>query len=94
MYNSMSKEDVMKRLTLIQDNIQEAKNDLNDAEKQQLDAISEAMEQLKAEYDRDNEPGGELGEEMERPVVESAPEEYVEFEEVKGNDNNSADIQA
>lgn len=87
MYNNMSKEDIAKRLSLIQNNIQEAKNELNDAEKQQLDAISEAMEQLKAEYDapEPNTTG----------VLESGrPGEYVEFEEVKENDNNSADIQA
>lgn len=94
MYNSMSKEDIAKRLSLIQNNIQEAKNELNDAEKQQLDAISEAMEQLKSEYDKNDELGGELDKEVERPVAESTPEEYVEFEEVKENDNNSADIQA
>ena len=32
MYNNMSKEDIAKRLSLIQNNIQEAKNELNDAE--------------------------------------------------------------
>lgn len=88
MYNSMSTEDIKARISALQNNIQEAKNELNDAEKQQLDAISEAMEQLKAEYDGNDELGGELDKEVERPVAESTPEEYVEFEEVKENDSN------
>ena len=82
MYNNMSKEDIAKRLSLIQNNIQEAKNELNDAEKQQLDTISEAMEQLKAEYEKEN-GGGALDTEVEQLVAESTPEEYVEFEEIK-----------
>ena len=83
MYNNMSTKEITERISALQNNIQEAKNDINDAEKQQLDAISEAMEQLKAEYDRETE-GGVLDTEVERPVVEPTPEdEYVEFEEVK-----------
>ena len=92
MYNNMSKEDIAKRLSLIQNNIQEAKNELNDAEKQQLDAISEAMEQLKTEYDKNDELGGELDKEVERPVAESTPEEYVEFEEINENERHTEDI--
>ena len=53
MYNNMSTEELRKRLSILQDSIQDAKDNANDAEKQQLDAISEAMEQLKAEYDAD-----------------------------------------
>ena len=83
MYNNMSTKEITERISALQNNIQEAKNDINDAEKQQLDAISEAMEQLKAEYDRE-EAGGVLDTEVERPVAEPTLEdEYVEFEEVK-----------
>ena len=53
MYNSMSTEDIKARISALQNNIQEAKNDLNEAEKQQLDSISQAMEQLKAEYEKE-----------------------------------------
>lgn len=53
MYNNMSTEDLKKRISILQDSIQDAKDNANNAEKQQLDAISEAMEQLKAEYDAD-----------------------------------------
>ena len=72
MYNNMSKEDIAKRLSLIQNNIQEAKNELNDAEKQQLDAISEAMEQLKAEYDASEPDTTEILENVDEgePIIE------------------------
>lgn len=72
MYNNMSKEDIAKRLSLIQNNIQEAKNELNDAEKQQLDAISEAMEQLKAEYDASEPDTPEILENVDErePIIE------------------------
>lgn len=53
MYNHMSTEEIKKRLSFIQDSVQEAKNEATDAEKEQLNAIGEAMEQLKAEYDKE-----------------------------------------
>lgn len=53
MYNSMSTEDIKARISALQNNIQDAKNDLNEAEKEQLDSISQAMEQLKAEYEKE-----------------------------------------
>ena len=53
MYNHMSVEDLKKRISLIQDTVQEAKNEATEAEKEQLNAIGEAMEQLKEEYDKE-----------------------------------------
>lgn len=53
MYNNMSTKEITERISALQNNIQEAKNDINDAEKQQLDSISQAMEQLKAEYEKE-----------------------------------------
>lgn len=53
MYNSMSTDDIKARISALQNNIQDAKNDLNEAEKQQLDSISQAMEQLKTEYEKE-----------------------------------------
>ena len=55
MYNHMSTEEIKKRLSFIQDSVQEAKNEATDAEKEQLNAIGEAMEKLKEEYDKENE---------------------------------------
>ena len=88
MYNNMSKEDIAKRLSLIQNNIQEAKNELNDAEKQQLEEISEAMEQLKAEYDADQSDSSPVFEDNQGQVND----EYVEFEEVKDDERHTEDI--
>lgn len=86
MYNSMSTEDIKARISALQNNIQDAKNDLNEAEKQQLDAISEAMEQLKAEYDADQPDAPEILEDV-RP--ETVMDEYVEpIEEIKDGYNN------
>ena len=55
MYDNMSRQDLMKRLNLITDSVQEAKDKANDAEKEQLDTISKAMEELKEAYDKENE---------------------------------------
>lgn len=91
MYNNMSTKDIMERISALQNNIQEAKDDVNESEKQQLDAVSAAMEQLKAEYDR--EDGRILDTEVERLVAESTPEEeYVEFEEIKNDEGHTEDI--
>ena len=69
MYNNMSTEDIKARISALQNNIQDAKDDLNEAEKEQLDAISEAMEKLKAEYDED---------EYVEPIEEIKDEGYTE----------------
>ena len=55
MYNHMSTEEIKKRLSFIQDSVQESKNEATDAEKEQLNAIGEAMEELKKEYDKEEE---------------------------------------
>lgn len=53
MYNNMSTEELTKRLSILQDSINEAKSEESEAEKEQLDKISEAMEQLKSEYEKE-----------------------------------------
>ena len=55
MYNNMSTEDLKKRISILQESINEAQTEESKAEKEQLDAVAEAMEQLKAEYDNENE---------------------------------------
>lgn len=72
MYNSMSTEDIKARISALQNNIQDAKDDLNEAEKEQLDSISQAMEQLKAEYEKET-----VMDEYVEPI-----------EEIKDGDNN------
>lgn len=73
MYNNMSKEDIAKRLSVLQNSVNESKTKLNEAEQKQLEEINAAMEQLKAEYDADQPDSA--------PVLEDSM--YTEFEEIK-----------
>lgn len=81
MYNSMSREDLTKRLSVLQNSINEAKAEENAEEKAKLDAISEAMEQLKAEYEADNQ--SDSPEILEDVRPDTVMDEYVNYEEVK-----------
>lgn len=98
LYNNMSKEDLMKRLNLIKDSVEEAKSAASEAEQKQLEEISNAMDELKKQYDSEPETapaeteggsGGGSPEEMECNMDKpDAPkpvvmDEYTEFEEVK-----------
>ena len=98
LYNNMSKEDLMKRLNLIKDSVEEAKSAASEAEQKQLEEISNAMDELKKQYDSEPEttpaeaeggPGGGSPEEVECNMDKpDAPkpvvmDEYTEFEEVK-----------
>lgn len=67
MYNNMDKDELFKRLSVLQNAINDAKTEQNEAEQQKLQEINEAVEQLKQEYE-------------EKPIV---MDEYVPFEEVK-----------
>ena len=79
LYNEMSREDLMKRLDLIKNTVEEAKNDATEAEQNVLEQINKAAEELKKEYDNESEDttsttpegGGEpeLDNEVERPLV-------------------------
>lgn len=90
MYNNMNREDLMKRLSVLQDSIQTAKDEANDAEKQRLDDANRALEELKESVERGTTP---VDTEMEQPMAEptftdvnsdsNEMDEYVEFEEVK-----------
>jgi len=55
MYNHMSTEELKKRLSILQESINDAQTEESKTEKEKLDAVAEAMEQLKAEYDNENE---------------------------------------
>ena len=77
LYNEMDREELMKRISLVSNQLDEAKNEASEAEQKQLDEITKAMEELKKEYD-----------ELPDPVV---MDEYVEpIEEV--NEENREDI--
>lgn len=52
LYNEMSREDLMKRLNLVKDSVQEAKDEINEAKQKELDEINKAVEELKEEYNK------------------------------------------
>lgn len=74
LYNNMSREDLMKRMSFLQTSVDEAKNTANEAEQKQLEEINKAIEQLKNEYDNLPEgtpvstPEGTGDEQLDRPV--------------------------
>lgn len=52
LYNEMSREDLMKRLNLVKDSVQDAKDEVNEAKQKELDEINKAVEELKEEYNK------------------------------------------
>ena len=52
LYNEMSREDLMKRLNLVKDSIQDAKDEINEAKQKELEEINKAVEELKEEYNK------------------------------------------
>lgn len=73
LYDNMSREDLMKRMSFIQDSIQKAKDEATEAEQKELSEITKAMEELKEAYDKENE---------------TVMDEYVEpVEEIKYDGN-------
>jgi Na+/phosphate symporter len=82
LYNEMSREDLMKRLNLVKDSVQNAKDEVNEAKQKELDEINKAVEELKEEYNKVV---------MEPDSNES--DEYVEpIEEVNENERHTEDI--
>lgn len=79
LYNEMSRDELIKRLNLVKNSVEEAKNNATEAEQDVLEQINKAAEELKKEYDNESEDtpnttteeGGEpeLDNEVERPVV-------------------------
>ena len=81
LYNEMSREELMKRMNFVTDSIQNAKDDVNEAEQKEIDEINKAVEELKKEYDRLEGEGTVLDSEVEQPVAVDTPvvmDEYVE----------------
>lgn len=75
MYNNMSKEDLSKRLSVLQNAIDSAKDKANEADKVALDHANEQLETLKNAY--------------ETPESDKQ-DEYVDFEEVVDETNDKA----
>lgn len=54
LYNEMSREELMNRMSFVQNSIDEAKSEASEAEQKQLEEINNIMEEFKKQYD--NEP--------------------------------------
>ena len=90
LYNNMSREDLMKRMTFLQTSVDGAKNAANEAEQAELEEINKAIEELKNEYNNlpetpelattEGTGDEQLDRPVESPVAEPAPvvmDEYV-----------------
>lgn len=51
MYNSMSTEDLKQRISLLQNTIQDAKDNANELEQKNLEEVNKIMDEFKAQYD-------------------------------------------
>lgn len=51
MYNNMSTEDLKKRISLLQNTIQDAKDNANELEQKNLEEVNKIMDEFKAQYD-------------------------------------------
>lgn len=60
MYNSMSTEDLKQRISLLQNTIQDAKDDANELEQKNLEEINKIMDDFKAQYDEKPENTEEI----------------------------------
>lgn len=81
LYNEMSREELMKRMNFVTNSIQNAKDEINEAEQKEIDEINKAVEELKKEYDKLEVEGTALDSEVEQPVAVDTPvvmDEYVE----------------
>lgn len=55
LYNEMKPEDLMKRMSFLQNSVDEAKTAASEAEQKQIEEINKAIEDLKAAYDNESE---------------------------------------
>ena len=55
MYNSMSTEDLKQRISLLQNTIQDAKDNANELEQKNLEEVNKIMDEFKAQYDEKQE---------------------------------------
>lgn len=80
MYNNMTPEERIMRINSLQDSIKAAKDKANEAEKEKLDKVGEALEQLKESYE---EPSSD---EMDEYVQYEELPTSKEDEEIKGDE--------
>ena len=71
MYNKISNEDLIKRITVLTDAVDKANADVSEKDKQVLDEINKEVEKLKDSI------------ESQEPPKETIMDEYVPYEEIK-----------
>lgn len=74
MYNNMSKEDLITRISALQNSVEKAKSEVNEAEQAKLEETNKVLEELKNSYEEPKPTVmGSISDEM---------DEYVDFEEL------------
>ena len=92
LYDNMSREDLMKRMSFIKDSVQKAKDEASEAEQKQIEKISKVMEELKEAYDKEDPLTGavipdDMMEDIHKGIRETVMDEYVEpIEEINETD--------
>lgn len=56
LYNEMKPGDIMKRMSALQNSVEEAKTASNEIEKEQLDELNKIMDEFKKTYEKEPEP--------------------------------------
>lgn len=84
MYNNMSKEDLISRISALQNSVEKAKSEVNEAEQKQLEETNKALDELKETIESQNAESGE-SEQGSEASSETVMDEYVDYEEVDTN---------
>lgn len=96
LYDGMSRQDLMKRMSFVQNAIQDAKDEATEVDQKSLEELNNILDEFKKQYDKpENTPTETKGTgesdmvgEVEQPVEvpETVMDEYVDFEEVNETD--------
>lgn len=96
LYDGMSRQDLMKRMSFVQNAIQDAKDEATEVDQKSLEELNNILDEFKKQYDKpENTPTETQGTgesnmvgEVEQPVEvpETVMDEYVDFEEVNETD--------
>lgn len=96
LYDGMSRQDLMKRMSFVQNAIQDAKDEATEVDQKSLEELNNILDEFKKQYDKpENTPTETQGTgesnmvgEVEQPVEvpETVMDEYVDFEEVDETD--------
>ena len=96
MYNSMSKEDLISRISALKSSVEAAKTEVNEAEQKQLEETNKALDELKETIESQNGSSEGVEQRSEEVVSKTVtPEEmdqYVEYEEIEDGDKNSYEV--